>query len=242
MGKMAIIFAILDAEGRSVFRESMSKEKARLDWYTDLFGRLTDGLIMKQDFGRFGDNKVSFVTFNYDRSLEYLFHESLVYSFCGIASEDIRQVFQRIPIVHVYGQIAPLDWQESPDDKPKIAYRMRANLGDVPDLIDNLHVIYDERSHRDLDKARELISQAERVFFLGFGYARENLEALGLPEVLQPGQLIYGTAFERTRKEIHDIETLLTLGLEHADARPSNKAGQVRIVDCDSVSLLREFL
>jgi hypothetical protein len=242
VGKIAIILAILSAEAASLFRGEMPKEKERVDWYTDLLRNLTDGLVRKQDFSRFGDNKVSFITFNYDRSLEHFLYESLLNSFHGVASEDIRQVLQRIPIVHVYGYVAPLDWQEPRDGRPKIPYRVQANAADVLDLANNLYVIYDERCHPVLDKARELISQAERLFFLGFGYANENLEALGLSGVLKRSHQIFGTALGLTDKEREDIWDGFVQGLQRNGNESAQVGERVEVRDCDCVALLREFL
>ena len=221
--------------------EKMPKEKVQFDWYTDLLGRLTDGLIKKADYSRISENCISFITFNYDRSLEHFMFESLINSFYGIAPEHIRRVLQEIPVIHVYGRVAPLDWQESCDGKPRIPYRMDVNAINVPDLIDNLHVVYDERCDPDLEKARELVSQAERVFFLGFGYAKENLEVLGLPDVLKTSQRIYGTALGCTPNEIGHVQDFFDMGLSKRGIRGFADS-QVRILNRDCVRLLREFL
>lgn len=68
MGKYAIIFWIFAAEHSSQFRELMGSPE--LDWYSYLYERMTDDLVKKEDYARFRENEVSFITFNYDRSLE----------------------------------------------------------------------------------------------------------------------------------------------------------------------------
>jgi len=241
IGRTAICLSILRAEENSDFREQVDRREH--DWYFCLYNMLTREAIGKEDYLQFARNPIAFVTFNYDRSLEYFLFDSLRHSFEGIDELKTKQQLDATPIIHVYGKPAPLPW-ETADGKATVEYGERIGklaLKDLRAIIDNLHVIHDERSNPELERARVQISDAERVFFLGFAYARENLEALGLPDALRPSQHIYGTAFERTKREIHDIERFFTLGLEHADARPSNKASQVKIIDCDSVSLLREF-
>jgi hypothetical protein len=56
-----------------------------------------------------------------------------------------------------------------------------------------------------LDKAKRLINEAERVFFLGFGYAKDNLDVLGIPDVFGEKQQIYGTALGLTDREIEHV-------------------------------------
>ena len=57
-----------------------------------------------------------------------------------------------------------------------------------------------------LEKAIELIETAQRIFFLGFGYAKENLEILQLPDILE-NQRIYGTALGLPKREIATISS-----------------------------------
>jgi len=242
MGKIAVACAILTAEMGSTFREAMSRDKAKFDWYTVLLTRLTEDLTKKTDYDRLADNRVSFITFNYDRSLEHFLSESLIHSFHGTSPEGIRRILQAIPIIHVYGQVAPLDWQEFCDAETGIPHGTNVNQVSVPDLIDNLHVMYEERRDPDLERSRTLLSEADRIFFLGFGYAKENLEILGLPDALRPGQYVYGTAMGLTQKEIERIEMLLRQGLKRPQ-NPGHVLGEIHLNrDFDCVALLREHL
>ncbi len=225
MGKWAIIFRIFAAEKFSTFREHMPNRNQ--DWYSYLFERLTDELVRKEGYARFGENKVSFITFNYDRSLEHFLHESLLNSFSGIGAGKIQEQINKLRVIHVFGQIAGLDWQEL---ESRIEYGRDINLIDIQRLADKLRIIYEEEENPALEEARELISKAKRVFFLGFGYAKENCEVLKLPEVLNAKPRIYGTALDFTTKEIQSIR-----GMFHQHS-------VVHIHNLDSLALLREYL
>lgn len=225
MGKWAIIFRIFIAETRSTFREQMPNRNQ--DWYSYLFERLTDELIRKEDYVHFGENNVSFITFNYDRSLEHFLYESLFNSFNGIGAGKIQEQINKLRVIHVFGQIAGLDWQEL---ESRIEYGRDINLIDIQRLADKLRIIYEEEENPALEEARELISKANRVFFLGFGYAKENCEVLKLPEVLNAKPRIYGTALDFTTKEIQSIR-----GMFHQHS-------VVHIHNLDSLALLREYL
>ena len=109
-GKYIIAFKVFDAEKKSHFREQSVQEQ---DWYSYLFDRLTDGIIDRNTLPEFSRNNVSFITFNYDRSLEHFLYESLRNSFTEVPDHEIKKEFVKIKIIHVYGQIAPLKWQDS---------------------------------------------------------------------------------------------------------------------------------
>ena len=59
-----------------------------------------------------------------------------------------------------------------------------------------------------MEEARKLIGEAQDIFFPGFGYAKENLELLKIPERLNVLQYICGTAFGLTSKEFRDIQNI----------------------------------
>lgn len=225
MGKWAIIFRIFAAEKHSTFREQMPNRNQ--DWYSYLFARLTDELIRKEDYVHFGENNVSFITFNYDRSLEYFLHESLFNSFNGIGGGKIQEQINKLRVIHVFGQIAGLDWQEL---ESRIEYRRDINRIDIQRLADKLRIIYEEEENPDLEEPRKLISEAKRVFFLGFGYAKENCEVLKIPEVLNAEPRIYGTALGFTTKETQSIRAIFH---QHSIVHVDNR---------DSLALLREYL
>ncbi len=241
IGKLAILFSILGTEEGSCFGRRVQRPEH--DWYFYLYNRLTRELVGENGHRRFGENSISFVTFNYDRSFEHFLFSSLLNSFEGAEQEAVREQVEAVPVVHVYGRIAPLPWQDGV--KPavlKYGVRLSRRNEDLLGMVDNLHVVHEQRQNPEIQRAREEISKAKQIFFLGFGYASENLEALGLPGMLRPDQRIYGTALGYTEREIRDVETFFTLGLEQVETHPSNKRDQVKIRNCDCVALLREFL
>jgi len=228
MGKWAIIFRIFAAEKKSKFREQM--EHKNLDWYSYLFERLTDDLVKKEDYTRFGDdNKVSFISFNYDRSLEHFLYVSLLNSFSNIPVGEIKEQLNKHRIIHIFGQVAGLDWQELDN---KIEYG-RDDI-DIQRLADKLRIIYEKNENPVFEEAHELIRKAKRIFFLGFGYAKENLEILKIPEIIRDEQKIYGTALNFTKKEINSIQYTFPHRLL--------LSSYVHIKNMDSLGLLRKYL
>jgi len=237
VGKLAILLGILRHERESRFGHN-AKEPDR-DWYSLLYDRMTRESISRDGHKDFSRNKVAFITFNYDRSLEYFLFRSL-HSFEDATRENVKEQIGQITISHVYGKLSPLPWQDD-DASNVLDYGVddSKSYGKLPSMIQNLYVVHEERTNPELEKAREEIRKAERIFFLGFGYAGENLEALGIPDGLRAEHDIYGTAMGWTSKEIQDVRSHFAAGLKRA----GNIYGrdQVQIRDCDCVSLLREF-
>ena len=230
LGKWAIIFRIFAAEKNSTFREQMPNRNQ--DWYSYLFERLTDELVRKEDYVHFGENNASFITFNYDRSLEHFLYESLLNSFNGIGAGKIQEQINKLRVIHVFGQIAGLEWQEL---EGRIEYGRDINLIDVQRLGDKLRIIYEENENPVFEEARKLISEAKRVFFLGFGYAKENREVLKIPEILNTEQKIYGTALNFKKKEIKSIKNIFP-----QSSPPYVPTTYIENMDC--LTLLREYL
>jgi len=204
IGKQAIVSIILNGEHNGGFREKAPYQGQ--DWYSYLWQRMTAEFTHRDDYKLFSENHIDFITFNYDRSLEYFLFESLENAFYGISSKDVIEQLIKRKLIHVYGQIAPLDWQ---------------GLGNLPygkdpgkvwpgRFVENLKIIYEAKDTAEVKEAHKLIDKAKRIFFLGFGYSKENLEILRIPEILVGNQMIYGTALGLTEKERGDVESVFT--------------------------------
>lgn len=231
-GKHAIISMILQGEHDGDFREKAPHPNQ--DWYKYLWKRMTDTLINKDDYERFSENKVDFITFNYDRSLEQFFFESLVYGFLN-NYEDVSIAIEELNkrrIIHVYGKIAPLDWQFRPES---LSYGANSDNLWLSKYNNNIKIIREAENTKEVEDAISLIEKARRIFFLGFGYAKENLDLLKLPQILKRGVNVYGTAYGLTTNEILKIKNIFRPILD-TDLK------YIHIEEMDSLMLLRQFL
>lgn len=241
IGKLAIILSIFDAERKSKFREDIEPGQ---DWYSYLYHRMTNSLIDPDSYKNFRNNKVTFITFNYDRSLEHFLYESLGSSFRSASEREIFEELNEIPIYHVYGKITDLPWEShsniataidylKPDDDPYL----RFSIDFLQKLTINIKIVH-EREQHDCSEIHDKISSAERIFFLGFGYAQENLEILQIGKTLNDDQAIFGTALGFRAKEIKDIRKSITSSFKFKAEGYENP----RIKDVNCVTLLREYL
>jgi len=202
---------------------------------------MTNTLTKPDSYKYFKDNKVSFITFNYDRSFEYFLYESLINSFTTIPLQETKtKELIPFPTRHVYGVVEKLPWQDSENG---IEYRSFMAAHDKYQLIekvkDNIRIIYD-RVNDDIEEMKKLIRAAGRIFFLGFGFAQENLEILGIPDVLKHQPNIYGTALGWTEKEIKDLRGYLQSQFPQKEITPLLNNPYIKNFNC--YELLREYL
>lgn len=259
VGKCIIAFEIFNAEHRSLFREQaewvqeMRKSQmsettrdqylAKKDfqggiWYEYLFDRLTAGLASNDDLPDFSEGKVAFITFNYDRSLEYFLYESFHNSFTEVPESQIVQSLKSLKILHIYGQIAPLKWQDSAQG---VDYRPPINVSLLRNASSYIRTIYEEQKNPELKEAQDLIKQAEQIFLLGFGYAAENMQILGLPGVIPPGNCqVHGTAFNLNKQEVDRIRNGIVEGLRTDGVSKNPNRIVIEAMDC--LELLRNYL
>jgi hypothetical protein len=261
IGKYIIAFEIFKAEQLSHFGEEAKltqevvedKHKGRVydprkflslpffqgdDWYSYLYSRLIEGPVGPSALPNFSDGKLLFITFNYDRSLEQFFYEALRYSFTEVSEDKIIESLKQLKILHVYGQIAPLKWQNPSD---YVDYKPQPNELLLQRVSNNIRTIYEEKQNPELTESQNLLKQADEIFFLGFGYAQENTEVLGLPKLIPPKCQVYGTAFNMIDEEINRLRAKLHGGRtrdEHTYLAPTD----TRIDALDCLMLLRKYL
>src|SRR3990172_1198198 len=110
LGKLAIAHALIGYEQHERLWEDTRITKTGPvpidNWYKYLLNKL----LVDVPFDKLAEMPISFVTFNYDRSLEHFLFTALMRRY-GKPEQDVAAVLQRIPIVHVYGDLGPLPWQ-----------------------------------------------------------------------------------------------------------------------------------
>ena len=166
LGKLAIAYALIPFEKTEPLFYNSS-------WYITLLGKL------KFSFADFEKNRLSFITFNYDRSLEHFLMTALVNQF-NKTEQEVAEKLKKIPIIHLYGKLGMLPWETVKSDE----YSREYNPNVLPHLLrkssKSLKIIYDKLTldNEDFKQARKLLSAARKVYFLGFGYHSNNLERL----------------------------------------------------------------
>lgn len=207
------------------------------DWYFHLYNRLIEGLVGKNALPDFSNANLGFITFNYDRSLEHFLYESLSNSFKEVPEPEVTNCLKKLKILHVYGQVARLKWQNQDDYAD---YKPRVDESLLERAANNIRTIYEEKENPELIEAQNLLKQAKHIFFLGFGYAQENMEVMGFPKLIPPRCDVYGTAFNMINEEVERIKTAMHLGRKAGSG--GDYTGATRIEPLDCLMLLRKYL
>jgi len=139
----------------------------RRNWYQQLINLIRDGA---QDSQSLENNKLHVVTFNYDHSLEQALETSL-------AKTEIHQgadYTKVVSIFHVNG---------TPSKLPTVVM----DVGKfILECAQNFHLIQETVGSEMKEvraKARSAISNAKRIYLMGFHFDPPNVSAIGLQEV-----------------------------------------------------------
>ncbi len=116
IGRICIVFciSIYEDENSERFIPTMSEGSVdyvfpKFGWYEYLWYKMTESVDSIEGFKK---NKVTVITFNYDRSLEFYLFRSLKAKF-GKYEAEAADVFADIEIKHVYGKLAPFYWEHN---------------------------------------------------------------------------------------------------------------------------------
>jgi len=215
LGKLAIAYALIPFENTDTLFYDNS-------WYKTFIQKL------KITFDGFDKNKISFITFNYDRSLEHFLITALRNQFNKTESE-VAEKLLKIPIVHLYGKLGLLPWETAKPDE----YSREYNSKILPHLLrrssKSLKIIYDklELDNPEFKQARQILSAARRIYFLGFGYHKDNLDRLKIKSYLtytnsvssteRCSKIVEGTSFKLPSELKDTIPKLYGIKLPNPD-------------------------
>lgn len=203
-GKLAIVQSILEAEGHSDLARSRdgqwhdSAHVART-WFADLFYIMQDGVGKADDIRDIFKN-VSFITFNYDRCLEHYLHNA-IRELYRLDWQSAAEIMQAIQIVHPYGQVGSLDWEQQA--RRKVAFGAD-KYDDIEGLAEEIKTFNEQVSDEQLlRKIHDGLDGAERIVFLGFHFHKQNMDLMTVTNnengTVRP--VAYATALNRSGPE-----------------------------------------
>ncbi len=153
-----------------------NRRRSSLDqrWYKDLLnllGRTRDELEL---------NKLTIVTFNYDRSLEQFLTDAISTRF-RLTPEEAWKTLNHIRIIHLHGDLGPLPFQIERAGQ-KWAYGGPVAEERIEQASKGINLIHDGHvgGSPPFIPARDALEEAEFVFALGFGWHELNIRRLGL--------------------------------------------------------------
>ena len=207
-GKRLIAREILVAERESEKQFSYEDGKriskkiwlGNIDWIQHFLSRID-----QQDNWKEILKQTVFLTFNYDRVLEYCIFLYLT-SDKQYADADAHAFIKDMKIFHVNGFIGSLE---------EIPFGAVEN-GKYRDIAKGMETVWEKRLNRDQSekaKYREFLKNARRVYFMGFSYIPDNLESIGIDRgaIIIREAKVYATAMGLSPQNRLRISTYLDL-------------------------------
>jgi hypothetical protein len=198
LGKNAIAEALIPFEQEQLLFPPVN------DWYGYLLNQLN------AQHNQFANNRLSILTYNYDRSLEWYLYKALKARF-GLNDENALIMIKSIPIIHLHGKLGNLPWEEN--GRPYHESLDRPEIYMSRDKIKIIHELNPDDA--EFQRARHLLSERSQIIFLGFGYNRTNIQRLQPANWANPERVL-GTAFDLTAldtiKAAKDIDHVVEFG------------------------------
>ncbi len=178
LGKLAVSQLILERERKSALNRVRAPHKLSDvglsdNWLFKLVRMIVKGVPKSKVDDVF--KNLSFITFNYDRSLEQFLTLALAEA-CDINHERAHSLVANLPIHHVYGSLGGLPGFKQ---KPYFEYGRTATPRDVIYASEGIRT-YTETvaDEQEADAVRMAMYKAEKVVFLGCGYHKQNIQIL----------------------------------------------------------------
>lgn len=203
ISKLAIAHIILEAERESVLGEiakghppAAQLRRISTSWLSVVAGRLNPEERRRDIFNVFRDT--AFITFNYDRCIEYYlltyFHNTHAYS-----EAEANRALASIPIFHVYGSLG--DIQLGPRDQ--------VSFGSVATQL-NRPAAGIKTFTEEMDSVSGAVMQAvarnaSKLIFLGCAFHDQNLRAL-FPSGTGAA-VVWGTTYKMRPRRVEQVKS-----------------------------------
>ena len=208
VGKLGIVRAILQAEGNTKLTVRQSRGRSKVDfsdttlqasWLTRLVRNLTEGVKREDTESLFGN--VSFITFNYDRSLEEFLWRALQ-TYYDMAETQAAQLVGTHVVHHAYGSVGRLPWQNG--DGPEAPYGEDVEPGVLLELSKRILTFSEQVERAHHAALIERLAEARTVVFLGFGFLEQNMQLLEL-QGMRTAERVYATALGFSKSDCEVI-------------------------------------
>jgi hypothetical protein len=184
LGRRLIAYILLSEENE---KKLWDREN---NWYQAFFNHI------KSDLEMLIDGRIRVITFNYDLSLEQFLYDAILHTRYGHSQsveqkEEVRKFIEDMNIIHIYGQLGHLRWQDNAKEENKYHYRKYGALRDIGDADEKMRLIGSCAKEINLMRLEEIeesscilkmpikyLSEADYISFLGFGYNDLNMQRL----------------------------------------------------------------
>lgn len=234
-GKLGIVRSILNAEAKSKLSPiPHGNGDFRLNdisnsWYMKFFQILHENVDRKEILTIF--ENVSIITFNYDRCIERFLPQALR-NYYRIDESEAQDVLSRLNIIHPYGSIGTLPWNDRKDGVEFGAERV-----DLLKCVDRIKTFTEGLDDSSIiDRMRSLVADAETIVFLGFAFHPMNMDMIsiqGTPSTKRVFATIYGMSAADGKEIEYDIFRMINSEDSRSSLRRSIKTEIVNMTCFD---------
>jgi len=191
IGKIGIAAVLLEREDPDI------AARVENNWYGLLFRELRKGASTFKDVL---ENKLSIITYNYDRLFEYLLSTYLRDSY-DLTNSDCSLIFSpgssKIQIIHLHGKTGDFEYQTNSSNYAR--YDMKLSSNKILRASSQIKIVHENiDKNQSFKQAHVALRYAKRIYFLGFGFDDRNLERL-LPDSIRhigKSAKVRGTAYQ----------------------------------------------
>jgi hypothetical protein len=184
LGKTAIAEALIPFEDEEKLFSSKN------NWMGYLLEKLNAPL------DKFDKNRLSVITFNYDRSVEWYLFKALRARY-GLNPQRAQELLHHVPIIHVHGILGGLPWEQNGRE-----YIPRPERNGVYLARERIKIIHEEiKKDPEFEHARQAMINAHRIIYLGFGYHPVNVQRIATYFTGRRVTHVFGSAFGLTKIE-----------------------------------------
>jgi hypothetical protein len=214
IGKTAIAIILIGCED-----EASLYVQTKNSWYEYLFNQLAT------TFDDFDKNKLSILTFNYDRSLEYYLYTCLQNAY-GKSVDECAKKLKSIPIIHLHGDLGELPYLFGTNSMRP--YSTKLSDGTVGIASNRIKIIHEGVANEtQFAQAHKILSESQYICFLGFGYHQLNVKRLGFDDAHSYAKAgFWGSTFGFTAAERNYLI--------------QNFWSRLSVMECDVLKFLRE--
>jgi len=221
LGKLSIVREIIQCEKDSAlyFNEESDRSgvlsRAEGTHYHGLFQLLSENL-RKSGIDQFFTN-AAFVSFNYDRSLEWYFQQA-IQNYYGVTAQQAWGALSRLKVIHPYGTVGRLPWL---DPKPGFVPYGGSYNHDYLELSKAIRTFTEQFSDKSISDAIEAeVTAAERIVFLGFGFHDINMQTLATSAKTKLRHVI-GTALGVSKPDVDAISRSILASFATPQTNPA---------------------
>lgn len=192
MGKVQIAFALAKAERESKLfirqgqmLDSIDWDSIDKTWIAQFAYGLFDG-VKSTEVDSIGNN-ITVISFNYDRSIEFYLASAIERSFQNVDLERAHEIVGRMNIIHPYGILGKLPVSAHGSGEDYVKYGPTTHDVDLWTMASTLITFSESMNDNEIvGKIKHAIGSARTIVFMGFAFAKQNMDLLRSEENNNP--------------------------------------------------------